>query len=494
MTSPTTECNAKTYVFGQQNRRQIVADFSGGTMTQDGGVLLVSRIDQHLELSQRLAECFSDQRDEQRVQHQLPDLLAQRLYGLVQGYEDLNDHDGLRHDVMFQVALGQLESQHARCAPLAGKSTLNRLEQAMVVPFDLSGERYHKFTVNPSAVEALLVDLFIEQMERLPKRLILDLDVTNDPVHGEQVSAYFNGYYEEVCYAPLLIFCGRHLLSAKLRPSNVDPAAEALPELQRIIGQIRQVWPQVEIVVRGDSAYSRDDIMRWCEAQTGVSYVLAHASNARLRTLTWHLEQKAKAAYEQTRDSVATALKTSLGDTPEALSDLDALVPPQVFYQSVQYRTEKSWSRCRRLVCKLTDDAQGARRHWVVTSWTADEIPPAKLHTDFYCPRGEMENRIKEHQLDLFSDRTSCHEFEANQLRLWFSSFAYVLMQALRQTLAQTPLADAQCGTIRRQLLKVTVRIRLSVRRIHLAFNSGWAGQHLFDQVYQSLFRWAATG
>jgi hypothetical protein len=225
-----------------------------------------------------------------------------------------------------------------------------------------------------------------------------------------------------------------------------------------------------------------------------VSYVLAHASNARLRTLTWHLEQKAKAAYEQTRDSVATALKTSLGDTPEALSDLDALVPPQVFYQSVQYRTEKSWSRCRRLVCKLTDDAQGARRHWVVTSWTADEIPPAKLHTDFYCPRGEMENRIKEHQLDLFSDRTSCHEFEANQLRLWFSSFAYVLMQALRQTLAQTPLADAQCGTIRRQLLKVTVRIRLSVRRIHLAFNSGWAGQHLFDQVYQSLFRWAATG
>ena len=263
----------------------MVADFSGGSITSDGGLILVAQIDQHYRISERVAECFADQRDRSRVQHELSDLIAQRLYGLVQGYEDLNDHDQLRHDPMFGIAVGKLEREHPRCAPLAGKSTLNRLEQAMHVECDLSQQRYVKFGVQPSEMEALLVKVFIEQQAKEPKQIILDLDVSDDPVHGTQEQAFFNGYYDHQCYAPLFIFCGRHLLAAKLRPSNVDPAAGALEELQRIIVQIRCHWADVVIVVRGDSAYGRDDIMSWCESQAQVEYVLAYPSNERLRTL-----------------------------------------------------------------------------------------------------------------------------------------------------------------------------------------------------------------
>lgn len=486
MTSLNTECTPKSYEFGRLDGRQILTDFNGGEMTQDGGLILVSALDQKLGLSERLAACFTDQRDGRYVQHPLKDLLAQRLYGLVQGYEDLNDHDEIRHDKIFGIALGKLKSHHPRCAPLAGKSTLNRLEQAMQVPMDLSQERYQKYSLSPEAMEKLLVTLFLEQHPAHPNQIILDMDVTNDEVHGQQLETSFNGYYGQTCYTPLLIFCGRHLLSSKLRPSNVDPAAGALEELQRIIPQIRGQWPSVEIVVRGDSAYSREDIMAWCERSPGVEYVVAHASNARLRDRTWHLEERAKAAYMKSRETLSAELKSRLGEISEA--DLDALVPPQVYYQSLNYQTEQSWSIARRLVCKLTYDGKGVRRHFIVSSWTAHQIAPAKLHTDYYCPRGEMENRIKEHQMDLFSDRTSTHEFESNQLRLWFSSFAYVLMQNLRQqTLEGTELAVAQCGTIRRKLLKISAQIRVSARRVLISFSSGWTGQVLFDLVYQRL-------
>jgi len=286
MTPTNTECSAEKYSFGQLDRRQVVADFSGGQLTSDGGLSLVAQIDRHFRISERVAECFTDYRDPARVQHQLKDLVAQRLYGLVQGYEDLNDHEMLRHDPMFGIAVGKLDSEHERCAPLAGKSTLNRLEQAMHVATDLSEERYVKLCINPEEMEKLLVAVFIEQMGKEPKQIIVDLDVSNDPVHGNQDQAFFNGYYDQVCYAPLFIFCGRHLLAAKLRPSNVDPAAGALEELQRIIAQIRRDWADAVIVVRGDSAYGRDDIMRWCESQAQVEYVLAYPSNERLRTLT----------------------------------------------------------------------------------------------------------------------------------------------------------------------------------------------------------------
>lgn len=490
MTPTNTECSAKTYAFGSLDRRQVMADFSGGAITTDGGVILVAAVDQQARISERVAACFSDQRQAHRVQHEIGDLVAQRLYGLVQGYEDLNDHDVLRQDPMFSLALGKSEGLTGT-AVLAGKSTLNRLEQAMHVETDLSGERYVKFSVRPAAIEELLVELAMEQMGREPKQMVLDLDVTDDAVHGEQVGGFFNGYYDQMCYAPLLIFCGRHLISAKLRASNVDPAAEALPEVQRIIAQIRLHWKTVQIIVRGDSAYSRDDLMTWCEAQPNVEYVLAHASNAVLRRLTWGLEQRAKAAYQRQRLDLAQTLD-SFFQGSDLTAHLDELTPPQVWYQSLTYQTEDSWSCPRRLICKLTYDANGVRRHFVATSLT--QVSPRKLHADYYCPRGEMENRIKEHQLDLFSDRTSTHEFESNQLRLWFSSFAYVLMQALRQQcLSHTELATAQCGTIRLKLLKAAAQIRITTRRILIAFSSTWTGQSLFDLVYQQLHPVAST-
>jgi len=342
-------------------RRQVVADFSGGSITSDGGLVLIAAVDQRTRLSERVAECFSDQRAAHRVQHEVEDLVAQRLYGIVQGYEDLNDHDVLRHNPMFGIVLGKLSNEAQSPPALAGKSTLNRLEQAMHIERDLSGERYVKFNVAPERMEQLLVELALEQMGEEPKRMILDIDVTDDAVHGEQVGGFFNGYYGHHCYAPVFIFCGRHLLAAKLRSSNVDPAAEALPELKRVIGQIRQRWKSVEIMVRGDSAYSRDDLMNWCESQAGVQYVLAHASNAVLQKLTWGLEQRAKAAYEQQRQQIAQTLEPLFTDG-QWQQHLDALVPPVVWYQSLSYQTKDSWSVPRRLVCKLTDAASGARR------------------------------------------------------------------------------------------------------------------------------------
>ena len=337
-------------------------------------------------------------------------------------------------------------------------------------------------------MESLLVKVFIEQNAREPKQIILDMDVSDDPLHGTQEQGFFNGYYDHECYAPLFIFCGRHLLAAKLRPSNVDAADGALEELQRIIAQIRSDWAEVVIIVRGDSAYGRDEIMSWCESQANVEYVLAYPSNERLQRFTWGVEQRAKAAYEQQRQQIACTLEPLMATSSDLNSELDALVPPQVWYQSFHYRTIDSWSCARRVVCKVTYDGNGVHRHFVVTSLSTAQVSAGKLHADYYCPRGEMENRIKEHQLDLFSDRTSTHEFESNQLRLWFSSFAYVVMQALRQhALAHTELADAQLGTIRLKLLKIGAQIRISVRRVVIAFSSAWSGQSLFHQVYQHL-------
>lgn len=333
MTPMKTECSAETYPFGQLDRRQVVADFSGGTITSDGGLILVAQIDQHYRISQRVAECFADQRDPSRVQHELSDLIAQRLYGLVQGYEDLNDHEQLRHDPMVGIAVGKLESEHPRCAPLAGKSTLNRLEQAMHVAGDLSEQRYVKFQLKPPEMASLLVKVFIEQHAKEPKQIILDMDVSDDPVPGTQEQAFFNGYYDHECYAPLFIFCGRHVLARKLRPSNVDPAAGALEELQRIIAQIRSQWAEVVIIVRGDSAYGRDDLMSGCESQAKVECVLAYPINERVGRLTRGLEQRAKAAYEYQRQQVEQTLSPLVATAAELKPDLDALVPPQVWYQ-----------------------------------------------------------------------------------------------------------------------------------------------------------------
>ena len=292
------ESQPRTYHFGQLGRRQIVADFSGGQITSDGGLFLIAQLDRHYRITRRFAQCFEDHRDPKRVQHSLDDLIAQRVYGLVQGYEDLNDHDCLRADPMFGIAVGKLESQHPRCAPLAGKSTLNRLEQAPSPKNISSQDRYLRVAVKPRAIEQLLIDLFFDLSGPAPRRIFIDMDVTDDSVHGQQEQAFFNGYYSHECYAPLLIFCGHHLLAAKLRPSNVDPAAGALEELQRIIPQIQQRWSKTQIIVRGDSAYARDELMSWCE-EHNVDYVLGLPSNERLQRMTHDLEGKAKVEFER---------------------------------------------------------------------------------------------------------------------------------------------------------------------------------------------------
>jgi len=338
------------------------------------------------------------------------------------------------------------------------------------------------------------VDIFLESYKKPPKQIILDMDVTDDQVHGNQEGAFFNTYYKGVCYAPLYIFCEHHLLVAKLRSSNVEPAGGALEELQRIIGIIREKWSDTQILVRGDSAYSREDIMKFCESQAGVDYVLAMATNSQLKLRATDVIEKAKADYEQRLQPV-TELMETLFSPDEELGELAKLVPESTWYRSLCYQTQKSWSRSRRVVTKVCHGSEGVKIRHVVTSLPASKIPPSKLYTEKYCPRGEMENRIKEQQLDLFADRTSTQTFESNQLRLWLSSMAYVLMQAFRQNcLAKTSFAKATVGTIRLNFLKLGARITVSVRRILIAIASSCPYQDILAIAYSRIQAIAGTG
>lgn len=493
MPSPKTECISSVsqhpLMFARLDRRPVVADFKGGHISADGGLLLIEQVDHRYGISERIASCFTDHRDPTRVDHSIQEMVAQRLYGLVQGYEDLNDHDVLRHDPMLAIAVGKLESRRGGNAPLAGKSTLNRLEKSYRRDgSDAVNPRYVKTEINPEQLEQVFLDIFFAQHSHPPRVVVLDMDVTDDETHGQQEYAVFNGYYHSTCYAPLYIFCGRHLLAARLRPSNVDPAAGALDELQRIIPAIIDQWPGVMILVRGDSAYSRDDIMSWCEAMPNVDYVFAQGSNPRLVQMSYRWQTRASDDYQQRCDQVVTTLASHLGAEPFSDDTLAALVPEAVHYGSFSYQTLESWSCSRRIVCKVTAGQKGLRRHFVVTSLSTRNASAQKIHTDWYCPRGEMENRLKEQQLDLFSDRTSNHYFDDNQCRLWFSSFAYVLLNALRQqALQKTELANARVGTLRTRLLKVGTLIRISVRRIHVALHSAFPLQHLFVLAHQRL-------
>ena len=479
--------------FGRLERRIISAEFNGGHISSDGGVMLLSQVDEHYGISAKVAACFSDKRHQSYVEHSIESLVRQRVYGIAQGYEDLNDHEQLRHDPLLGVAVGSVESHHQRCAPLAGKSTLNRLEKShRHDESDGVNTRYVKTEVDAKALENVFVELFIAHTPTPPDVLILDMDVTDDRTHGNQEQAGYNAHYKSTCYTPLYMFCGRELLVCRLRPANVDPAGGALEALQRVIPQLRQRWPDVVIMVRGDSAYARDDIMSWCEAQPKVEFVLAMGSNSRLASMAQRFEDYAKADYLAARAVTKAALLATMKPDELTEEDLDELVPPSVQYGCFPYETLNSWSRQRRIVCKITYGPKGPHRHFVVTSWHSKQYSSKALHQKQYCPRGEMENRIKEQQLDLFSDRTSNHYFDDNQLRLWFHSLAYVLLNRLRDALHHTPLANAQVGTIRSKLLKVGTLIRVSVRRIHLAMQSSFAYQELFALVQQRLSQMAA--
>ncbi|KAI9129243.1 IS1380 family transposase [Acaryochloris sp. CCMEE 5410] len=468
---PTTiESTSQTHQFGKLDAREIVADFNGGSLTSDAGLLLIKQVDELFQITHHFAECFSDHRDPSRIQHNLSDLVTQRVYGIVQGYEDLLDHDYLRNEPLFNIAVGQLESTHSRCAPLAGKSTLNRLEQAPHGDAQSLNHRYVRFAINPDEMKAFFVERFVQLSSTVPEHIVIDMDVSDDLAHGQQEQVFFNPYYHHECFAPLLIFCGTHLLAARLRPSNVDPAAGALDELQRIIPHIRCHWPEIKITVRADSAYARDDIMSWCE-ENQVDFVLAMATNERLVRMSKDIEAKAKAEFERCQ-----TVEPPMEGTP--------------WYRSLNYQTLDSWSKRRRVVAKVTYDEKGVHHRFVVTSFPASEVIPSKLYEDEYCPRANMENRIKEHQLELFSDRTSAHWFESNQLRLWWSSVGYVLLNALREHgLADTPLKAAQLGTIRLKLLKVAAQVRFSVRRIYIGLNSHCPWQQWFEHAILRLKR-----
>jgi hypothetical protein len=447
----------------------------------------MAELDKKLKITSHFAECFQDYRDSSYVNYSVHQLLAQRVYGIVLGYEDVNDHDKLRNDPALAIALEKLNFIESNQKTLAGKSTINRLEYCPETIINQKSSRYHKIEHDPQEIERAFVEIFLADFKKPPRQIVLDMDVTDDQVHGSQEGAFFNTYYKGVCYAPLYIFCGRHLLVAKLRSSNVDPAEGALPELQRIIGLIREKWNDTHIIIRGDSAYSREDIMKWCEEQQRIDYVLAMATNSQLKLRASDIIEKAKADYDSRLEPITKLMETFFSPDEE-LSEAKKLVPESTWYRSLCYKTQKSWSRSRRVVTKVSYGAHGSQMRHVVTSLPASKIPPSLLYTKKYCPRGEMENRIKEQQLDLFSDRTSTQTFDSNQLRLWLSSMAYVLVQAFRQNcLSRTSLAKATVGTIRLSLLKLGARITISCRRILIAIATACPYQDILAIAYSRI-------
>ncbi len=487
MSPSSTKFIANQLNFGSFKGRKVIADFSGGRITSDAGIIWLAELDKKLKITAKFAECFRDYRDSSYTDYSVHQLLSQRVYGIVLGYEDVNDHDKLRYDPALAIALGKLNFIESNQRILAGKSTINRLEYCPETIRNQKQSRYHKIEADEKAIEKAFVEIFLASYKKRAREIILDMDVTDDQVHGNQEGAFFNPYYHGVCYAPLYIFCGHHLLVAKLRSSNVDPADGALEQLQRIIGLIREKWQDTHIIIRGDSAYSREDIMAWCESQKRIDYILAMATNSQLKLRASDILEKAKADYDERLEPVTNLMETFF--TPdEELEEVKKLVPSATWYRSLCYKTQKSWSRSRRVVTKVCYGSHGSQMRHVVTSLPASKISPSKLYTDKYCPRGEMENRIKEQQLDLFADRTSTQTFDSNQLRLWLSSMAYVLMQAFRQNcLSTTSLAKATVGTIRLSLLKLGARITISCRRILIAIATACPYQDILGIAYSRI-------
>lgn len=458
-----TECTQCSFTFAKHFRRQVSARFDGGVISSDGGALLLREVDQRINLLPRLAACFEGRRDPERIEHQVGELVSQRVYGLALGYEDLNDHDELRRDPVLALLVGksdlggqQRRRERDRGQPLAGKSTLNRLEGTTD-----GVDRYKKIRYDSAAVDRLLVDVFVEAQPQEPAEIIVDIDATDSPLHGQQEGRFFHGYYRHYCYLPLYIFSGEHVLCARQRVANQDAAEGSVAELERIVAQIRGEWPQVRIIVRGDSGFCRDELMDWCE-QNGVEYVLGLARNERLRSLIDDALEQASRQQQQTGR------------------------PARVFTE-FEYQTLESWSRARRVVGKAEQLVGKQNPRYVVTSLDGERWPPQRLYEQLYCERGEAENRIKE-QLSLFADRMSTQTLRANQLRLHLSSLAYMLLVGLRRLgLEGTQWARAQTEAIRRGLLKIGALVKVSVRRVQLSLASGYPYEEAFAAAYRAL-------
>ena len=461
-----TQCNQEFLEFHPLDKREVRGEFAGGAITSDAGGLLLREVEKRTGIIQQFAACFRDQRKAERIEHRAEELVAQRVYGLALGYEDLNDHQELRRDPLLGVLAGKADPtgesrvrERDRGQALAGKSTLNRLE--LTGEKVKEGERYKKIALDFAAVDQLLGELFIQAHDESPQQIILDLDSTDDPLHGKQEGRFFHGYYGHYCYLPLYIFCGEHLLCARVRPADGDGAAGSVEEVARLVKQLRQAWPEVRMIVRGDSGFCREELMAWCEANQ-VDYVLGLAKNERLRAEIAVELKQAAAQYQQTGQAAR-------------------------LFKEFTYQTRESWSRARRVVAKAEHLEKGANPRFVVTSLASEEGAAQALYEELYCARGEMENRIKE-QLMLFADRTSTAYLRSNQIRFYFSSMAYLLMQALRRLgLPGTEWAKAQCTTLRLKLLKIGALIRITVRKVWVSMAGGYPYAERFRQVYARL-------
>jgi len=463
-----TECITEQMEFQHLGRRGVIGRFDGGKISSDAGGVLLREVEKRTGTMERLSSCFRDYRNEDRIEHSVESLLKQRVFGIALGYEDLNDHDSLRHDVVMGL-LSEKQDPSGRDRlreddqgkPIAGKSTLNRLE---LTPENANEKsRYKKIVADAEKIDELMVAVFIESYPRAPSEVVLDVDATDDPLYGNQEGKYFHGYYAEYCYLPLYIFSGEHLLCARLRQADEDPASGVLQELLRIVKKLREAWPAVRIILRGDSGFCREEIMSYCEGVGQLDYVLGLAKNSRL-------------------------IKTIETEMAEAQQIYQSRQKSARVFKDFRYRTRQSWSCERRVVGKAEYLAKGENPRFIVTSIGSEEKEARELYEDFYCARGDMENRIKEQQLGLFADRTSTSWIRSNQLRLYFSSFAYILVHALRRLgLEGTELAKAQCGTIRLKLFKIGAQIRVTVRKVWISFSESYPYHRLFQQVFARL-------
>lgn len=458
-----TECNPAQIEFEGVSNRKLVASFDAEHITSDGGMVLLHQVDQKFGLIRRLAKCFTDYRDPELIEHGLEELLRQRVFGICCGYEDLNDHSALRDDPLVAAVVGKADplgkdrrEKKDKGHPLASPSTLNRLE---LTPMDATTKsRYRKIVYDGEALGNFFVDAYLDAQSSPPSEIILDLDATDDLIHGSQEGRFFHGYYGNYCYLPLYIFAGDFLLCAKLRKSDIDGSAGSLDEVKRIVARIKARWPEVKFVLRADSGFARDEIMTWCEGND-VDFIFGLAKNSRLEKLIQAELETVKQQAEKSGESAR-------------------------MFRELRYRTLDSWSRERRVVAKAEHLGDKSNPRFVVSSLSIERYDARALYEDLYCARGDMENRIKEQQLDMFADRTSAHTMRANQLRLWFSSVAYVLMNLLRHFgLRGTVLANAQVGTIRLKLLKLGAMVRVSVRRVVLSLSAAAPVRDLFHRI-----------
>ena len=426
-----TDCTSETIEFPACRKRRVEAAFDGGEVTSNGGALLLRQADRRLGLTAAVAGGLSDVRQRGKVKHRLVDMLRQRVFGIALGYEDLNDHAALRHDAALQTASG-------RDTPLASAPTLCRFETR----------------AEPACAwlsHGVLVDVFIASFEAPPEELVLDFDATDDAVHGHQEGRFFHGYYDRYCFLPLYVFCGDHLLVSYLRPSKIDQAKHAWAILALLVRRLRQAWPDVRIVFRGDSGFCRHRMLGWCERR-GVGYIVGLAKNKRLDRLATPWLDRAASGFAASGDK-------------------------QRLFGEFAYAAG-TWRRTRRVIARIEHGPKGTNPRYIVTNLEGEA---RALYEKLYCARGDMENRIKEQQLDLFADRTSCHRWWPNQLRLLHASLAYVLMAAIRRlALAGTEMARAQCGTIRLKLLKIGAVITRNTRRVRFHFSSACPDQALF--------------